>query len=398
MIDLIQKVIMKTHASKTPLYRSRRGTFIGGRVAIIHDIFIEFGGAERTLLALLEMYPSADVYCPLIAKNNVLLVERYTKGKLFTSWLSYAPLAKNLSSFLKPFIFEYWEALDLSAYHLVISSSHSFSSKSVITGPQTRHVAYIYTPPRYLYAEYNEREFLRREPWRTLFSPLLSWLRCLDYIGAQRPDMLIAISKNIQKRIRKYYRRESIVVYPPVSVSVDPIKNWRNGEYYICVSRLAKQKGTRLIIDACNRYQLPLCVVGVGEQMKTLKRFAGPTVKFLGYVPDNKMHVVYNRARALLYCSLDEDFGIVPVEANAHGLPVVAYASGGVRETIMSGKNGILFDTYTPRGLFESIEKLNDSDITSQTCHKIAANFSQEQFMYAFARAIAPKHSAYENL
>lgn len=361
------------------------------KTAIIHDVFVEFGGAERTLLALLEMYPSADVYCPLVAKRNAKMIKEKTIGNVYSFFLNRFSFSYRIASFFKPLIYLYWEQLDLSAYDLVISSSHSFSSKSVITGPRTRHVAYIYTPPRYLYTEYNEHEFLRREPWRTLVGPIFSWLRSLDYVGAQRPDILIAISKNIQDRIRKYYRRESVVVYPPVRISINPIKNWRNGEYYICVSRLAKQKGIKLIIDTCNRYSLPLLVVGVGEQMKSLKRLAGPTVRFLGHVSDAEMHTVYNRARALLYCSLDEDFGIVPVEANAHGLPVVAYASGGVLETIVSGKSGVFFDKYTPAGLFESIERLNNSDITSNECHRIATNFSQEHFTRAFKHALAQK-------
>lgn len=349
------------------------------KVAIVHDVFIEFGGAERVLLALLDIYSKADVYIPLLSGMGHKELQQQTKGKIFTSLLNHIPFIHSASILLKPLLCLYWEQLDLKAYDLVISSSHSFSSKSVITHPKTLHVSYIHTTPRYLYAEYNETQIIKKPLFRFLLSPLLSWLRVRDFIGGQRPDVLIANSKTVQARIRKYYRRESTVIYPPVEIPKRLPK--RNPRYYLCVSRLSKQKGIDLAIHACNKLKAPLVVVGEGSQETYLRSIAGPTVEFRGRVPNEDMADVYAGAKALIFPAIDEDFGMVPVEAMAHGVPVIGHNSGGTAETVINGKTGLLFNDWSTHSLTRAIEQLGHRDpFDSRLCRRQAVIFSISRF------------------
>jgi glycosyltransferase involved in cell wall biosynthesis len=356
------------------------------RVAIIHDVFIEFGGAERVLLALLDVYPTADVYIPLLRKNHRLELRRHTKGRIISSWLNNIPLVHSASILLKPLLYLYWEQLNLNEYDLVISSSHSFSSKSVITSPHTLHVSYIHTPPRYLYTEFNETRILKRPFFRILLSPLLSWLRVRDFIGAQRPDILIANSKTVQARIKKYYRRDSVVIYPPVRIPNKLPK--RNPQYFVCVSRLARQKGIDLAIKVCNQRKERLVIVGEGAQEVYLRSIAGPTIEFWGRVPDEKMSRVWAGAKALIYPSIEEDFGIVPVEAMAHGAPVIAHDSGALRESVIDGKTGVFFNTHTKESLVQAINILAKISLSASQISKHARLFSENTFTHSIKRLV----------
>ncbi len=349
------------------------------KVAIVHDSFLYMGGAERVLLTLLTIFPQADVYIPLIKRNFADDVRAKTTGKLSTSWLNTIPISSTLTSLLKPFIFHYWEHLDLSSYDLVISSSHSFSSKSVITHNPTCHLSYIHTPPRYLYEEYNEMRWLRLPVVKILLRPLFIYLRKKDYEGAQRPDILIANSATVQQRIQKYYGRNSTVIYPPISLPTRLIH--KKKEYYVCHSRLVTQKGIDIAIKACNQLRLNLLIIGTGPQEKKLRVIAGPTISFLGYVPDPDLAETYAGAQALIYCSREEDFGMVPVEAMAHGVPVIAYNSGGVSETVINNKTGILFNKLTVPALMRAIKTFDKTPISSQECRKHARMFDEKKFI-----------------
>lgn len=356
------------------------------KTAIIHDVFIEFGGAERVLIALIDLYPEADIYIPLLTRERREYLKSKTKGRVITSVFNYIPFVHTASILLKPLLYLYWENLDLKNYDLVISSSHSFSSKSVITSPHTTHISYIHTPPRYLYTEFNETRIIKNKFIKILLSPLLSWLRIKDFIGAQRPDLILANSKEVQKRIKKYYRRDSIVVYPPVNLPKKILK--RQPEYYLCVSRLAKQKGIDLAVKTCTQYKLPLVVVGTGSEERYLKEIAGPTVEFKGFVPDEDMPKVYSRAIALIYPSIEEDFGIVPVEAMAHGVPVVAFYSGALPEYVVDGVTGIFFQSFTIDSLNKVLNILPDYKFRSEKIRIHVRRFSQERFIEQFKKYI----------
>lgn len=390
-------------------------------VAIVHDVFIEFGGAERVLLELVSLYPTADIYIPLLANDKKRLLSKYTQGNIQTSVLNRVPLIHSASILLKPILFWYWQQLDLAQYDLVISSSHSFSSKAVVTGPQTTHLSYVHTPPRYLYVEYNETRILRSPVWRAMLSPLLAWLRSQDFLAAQRPDMLIANSQTVACRIEKYYRRTSPIVYPPIQIPTliqlaKAKKSWSNlvqpavlaaqkpsqygklsanqfaklflpGKYYVCFSRLSKQKGMDLAVQTCTQLQKPLLIVGQGSEAAHLQSLAGPTVRFVGAVSDELRSALMVNARALLYCSIEEDFGMVTAEALAHGLPVIGYESGGTKE-IVTRNTGELFNNFTIESLSQAITRSERRRYVTGKLRKRANLFAAAKFRQNILRYV----------
>jgi glycosyltransferase involved in cell wall biosynthesis len=365
------------------------------KTAIIHDVFIEKGGAERVFLSLLEMYPQADVYIPLLSSQHIPEIRSKTSGKVISSFLNNIPFVHSASVVLKPLLFLYWEYLDLSKYEVVITSSHSFSSKAVITSPDTHHVSYVHTSPRYLYTEYNETRILKKKLFRILLLPILSWLRSRDFLAAQRPDVLVANSNVVQRRIQKYYRRSSIVIPPPIKLPrlKKKLKKVKfSDQYFLCHSRLAKQKGIDLAIIACNELKLPLIVVGRGSQEEYLRSIAGPTIQFKGFVPDEVMPTVYAGAKALIYCSIEEDFGLVPVEAMAHGVPVIGYRSGGTAETVLHQKTGLLFDKYTVEDLKKTLRVFGTKKISDVVCKQHAKKYAEEKFKRKMKKVIETVH------
>lgn len=388
------------------------------RVALVHDVFIEFGGAERVLLELVALYPNADIFIPLLQSAKRDLLARYSKGKIHTSWLNNLPFIHSASIILKPLLYLYWQFLDVSNYDVVISSSHSFSSKGVITGPNTYHLSYVHTPPRYLYVEFNETQILRFTPFRVLLTPLLSWLRMHDYLSAQRPDLLVANSKVVAQRIAKYYRRRAQIVYPPIRLMsqqqlvvarqqwsrvwqervISPLQSAqrrffesiRPKQYYVCFSRLSKQKGIDLAVRVCTQLGKPLLVVGQGSQATYLRSIAGPTVTLIGSVSDAQKSSLLSQACALLYCSIEEDFGMVTAEALAHGLPVIGYKSGGTAE-IVTPKTGVLFTEFTPESLIAAIKSFEKKRFFVSECLRRARLFSAQRFLTGIYKLVAKR-------
>jgi glycosyltransferase involved in cell wall biosynthesis len=334
------------------------------KVALVHDVFIEHGGAEKVLLAILKLFPGAQVYIPLMTDEARRIVQKAGAGKVITSIFNHVPFIHSASILLKPFLFWYWESLDLGQYDLVISSSHSFSSKAVKASPRAVHISYIHTSPRYLYSEFNETQIIQKPFFKVILRPLLAWLRRKDYLAAQNPDVLIANSLEVQLRIRRYYRRDSQVIYPPVEIPAVSEKMTKK-RYYVCFSRLAKQKGIDLAVQACTALNRPLKVIGEGSQAQYLRSLAGKTIQFLGRVPDKKLPVILAGAKGMIYPALQEDFGMAPVEAMAHGVPVIAHRSGGVVESVVDGKTGIFFDDWTASGVIEGIKKFEQKNFSA---------------------------------
>lgn len=357
------------------------------KVAIIHDVFIELGGAERVLAVLMEMYPQADIFIPLLDQKKFSLLKSNTNGTINVSSLNKIPFIHKASILLKPLLYLYFENLDLTAYDLVISSSHSFSSKAVLTSPHTLHISYIHTPPRYLYCEYNETQIIKKKIFKILLSPLLSWLRQKDFLAAQRPDFLVANSKEVQLRIKKYYRRDSFLIYPPVSVKIKPFIN-KKKNYYLCHSRLAKQKGVDLAIKAFNKSGKKLIIIGRGSEEKYLKSIAEENITFLGFVEDKKLPKIYAEARAVVNCAKEEDFGMATVEALFFGVPVIAFASGGTKE-IVGSKVGVLFRDYNDDSLIKAIKKFEKLNFKNEDCIRQAKKFSKDNFKKSLAKIIS---------
>jgi len=353
------------------------------KIAIIHDSYTCSGGAERVFLKLVQIFPDADIYTSLITPEFLKDLSKKTKGRINYSGLSSFKFLLDYADYFKPYILFYWKTLDLDKYDLILSSSHSFCSNWVRV--RGKHISYIHTPPRYLYGVYNEMQFLRRVPFKYLFFPTFSLIRKLDYVNSKKIDLLVANSKNVQKRIKKYYGRNSTVVYPPVVIpkrvgKTSGREKERKGKYYLFFSRLVKQKGCELCIKAFNQNKKPLYVVGKGKEEKVLKKIANKNIKFLGSQTDRKMMTILMGAKALIYCSIEEDFGIVPLEAMGHGIPVIAYKSGGVKETVIEGKTGIFFHKYNEQSLNKAIDKFEFTKFSRNECIGQAQRFNEKIF------------------
>ncbi len=318
------------------------------RVALVHDWLSDWGGAEQVLLALHRIYPEAPIYTSVYNPDH-LPIEFQTMD-IRTTFMQKIPGAARRHRLLLPLMPLAFEMLDLRAFDLVISSSHA-CAKGVLTGPDTLHLSYIHTPLRYawdLLHDYQEQEQIRG-PKRMLMHSILHYLRLWDQVNTQRIDSLACNSQFIARRIQKYYRRGSEVIYPPVSIP-EQAPQRDPQDYFLTVGRFVSHKRMDLVVDTFNANGLPLKMAGTGPELNALKRRACANIQFLGPVSDSELKSLYLEARALIFPSF-EDFGIVPVEAQSHGCPVIAFARGGARESVLDQKTGLLFSEQTVASL-----------------------------------------------
>lgn len=358
------------------------------KVAIVHDQLQEFGGSERVLVALKKIFPKSDIYT-LVYDNNSLGSHRnlVKDWNVKVSWFGRIPLINRFYSpfrFLTPII---WESFDFSKYDMVISSSGSWMSKGIITKKPTVHISYVHHPPRYLYGYETAVEWQKYLIVRIYAYIVNHFLRLWDYKSSQRPNFLIANSEETKRRIEKFYRRNSYVIYPPVDIpkktSITSVSN--KGGYYLTVSRLAKAKHIDTLVKAANKMKFKLKIVGGGRDEKYLRSIAGPTVEFLGNVDDRKLNKIFTGAKAFLFASRDEEFGIAVVEAMGYGLPVIAYSSGGIPEYITDGQNGFLFGQLNEKSMGEKViqfEKLTEPQLKEmkKSARNTAEKFSEKNF------------------
>ncbi len=354
------------------------------KVAIVHDNLLEYGGSERVLEHLIAAYPEADLYTFFINKKNQQVTERFGHLPWRTALIQHIPVVTNLRqyfSLLKPLAWWHFSHLDLTNYEVVFSSSHSYNCKAVRTGDQTTHFSYVYTPPRFLYGYSHELSHLTRLPLAQWF---LKVMQQKDREAAQRPQHLFVSSSEVQQRVHKHYGRDSVILNPPVPAlqhsTFSTHTSMHTKTYYVAHSRLVRQKGIELVVQTCAKYHLPLVVIGEGYLRSELEKLSGPQTKLLGFVPDENLGSIYEHAIGLLYAAEDEDFGIVPVEAQSCGVPVIAYKSGGVQETVVEGETGYFFDTLTVQGLYKAIQKLKKHPLKSKDCIRQAARFQPKYF------------------
>jgi glycosyltransferase involved in cell wall biosynthesis len=361
------------------------------KVAIVADMMMGVGGAEVVVLKVLEMFPGADFYTLFISPGALKKIEeKFPKLRVRTSFFQRFIKSDRVSkyiSIIKIISWIYWEILDLSNYDLVLSLSHSFMAKNVKRGKEAKHISYIHTPPRFLYGEFNEIYWIKNKPWKWLFWPIKKGLIYIDKKGSKRPDIMVANSKNVARRIKKYYGREARVIYPPVEV-LKVMKNYNKKEYFVCLSRLVKQKGIELAVKVCSEKKIPLIVIGSGEELIRLKKLAGKSVRFVENCGDKLKFKILTKALALIYTSKEEDFGIVPVEALKVGTPVIAYKSGGVLETVVDGVNGVFYNNFDKKDLEEATRRLMKLKIDSKTCIKSVEKFSSKNFVKEMRRVI----------
>lgn len=350
------------------------------RVAIVHDYLREYGGAERVVESLHSLFPNAPLYTAFVDSNAMgAQWYRFKDWKIIESIGARIPFMHRLFSPLRLFAAYFFESFDFSDFDVVITSTNMYMAKAIITTPKTVHICYCHTPPRSLYG-YATQTNWKKNPLIRVVGELINYrLRRIDFLSAQRPDILVANSKETQLRISKFYKRDSVVIYPPVALKVmSPSKESRS--YYLYVNRLAFAKNPELVVRMATTQHLPLKIVGTGAMESTLKEIAGPTVEFLGVVPDEALAKLYSEAIAVLYPVKDEDFGIVPVESMLSGTPVIAHNSGGPKETVRDEQSGILFDDLSENGLWNAIEKSKSIPWDYEQIKTHAAQFSEEKF------------------
>ncbi len=346
------------------------------RVALVHDWLNQMGGAEAVLEALVETFPDAPIYTSIYARDR--MPARYRSWRIHTTWLDALPFIHRYHQLYLPLYPLAFEGLNLSEYDVVLSNKSGFCH-GVITGPSTVHLCYCLTPTRYVWAyeEYIAREGLPG-PARRLLRPLIALLRVWDRVAADRVDAFIAISGEVARRIRKFYRRPSLILHPPVEVErFQPSAG--DGDYFLIVSRLVPYKRIDLAIEAFNRLRLPLVIVGDGRDRRRLERIAGPTITFLGRVSADRLPDLYAGCRAFIFPGV-EDFGIAPVEAMAAGRPVIAFAAGGALDTVIEGVTGVFFREPTPESLAEAVRRFEGMRFDPWAIRRHAEQFDKRAF------------------
>lgn len=366
------------------------------KIALVHDYLREYGGAERVLEALHAIYPDAPLYTAFVDPDAMgIHWKKFENWTIHQSWMTKIPFYKKLYSPLRLIANQFFEQFDLSEYDVVISSSNMYFAKAVITKPWTTHICYCHTPPRSLYGYSTMTDWQKNIVIKILGQTINHLIRPKDYLAAQRVDIFIANSGEVKNRIQKFYRRDSVVIHPPVEISkqipdsrfqsrnlkTDQLTNRLTDQpYFLYVNRLAFSKHPELAIQVCNELDLKLKVVGSGAIEEELKNMAAETVEFLGAVSDKKLHELYAGATALLYPVEDEDFGMVPVEAMGHGVPVIAHRSGGPLETIVEGKTGVFFDELSVESMKTAITTFQKKKWDRAQIHTHAKKFDTKRF------------------
>jgi len=346
-------------------------------VALVHDWLNQKGGAEHVLESLASLYPTAPIYTSMYWPQA--MPASYGDWDIRTSFMNRLPLVKTHHQPFLPLYPLAFEGFDFSAYDLVLSNKSGFCH-GIITGPETLHICYCLTTTRYLwdFERYAQREGIGRLG-RAFLQPILSYLRLWDRLAADRVDHFIAISRTVQQRIARLYRRESVVIYPPVHTERFSIAEDRIEDYYLVVSRLVPYKRVDLAVQALSQLDRPLIVVGDGRDRASLERLAGPTVTFSGHLSDKEVSDLLRRCRAFIFPGID-DFGIAPVEAMASGRPVIAFAAGGALDTVVEGETGLFFRESTPAALAATIQQFETLDFDSAAIRHHAERFDQAIF------------------
>lgn len=358
------------------------------RIAIVHEWFTSHAGSEKVVEQILRVYPNADLYSLVDFLPDEL---RHIVGhkSVNTSFIQTMPLARRHFRSYLPLMPMAIEQFDLSDYDLIISSHHAVA-KGVLTRPDQLHISYVHTPLRYgweLQHQYLRQAGLSRGPKSALTRAILHYMRLWDVTSAHRVDRYVANSRYVAGRIKKTYRRPAEVIYPPVDTQrfVGSGPSLAREDFYLVVSRFVPYKRVDLAIAAFNQLGLPLVVIGDGASRKDLRKMAAPNIRFLSKQPDSVVANYMQRCRGFIFPP-EEDFGITPVEAQAAGAPVIAYAKGGQAETVVHERTGLLFAYQTVESLVHSVERLQASvdQFEADALQKNAERFSIERFQVQF--------------
>ena len=356
------------------------------RVALVHDYLNQSGGAETALRWLHHMFPHAPVYT-LIYDPELVPPDFRGWSIRQVGWSRFLPLRRK---FYKYYILLYptmIEQMDFRDYDLVISSSYLWA-KGALTRSDTLHICYCYTPMRQaweLYIEY--KESYSKFMGKFIYPFVFNYLRLWDKVTADRVDHYIAISDAVRRRIRKFYRRDADVIYPPAEIA-DVMPSPDVGDYYLCLSRLVPYKRIEVAVKAFNRLGKKLIVAGSGPQLKYLSKIARDNIVFEGHVSGERKRELLAHTKALIFPG-EEDFGVVPIEAQAAGRPVIAYGKGGATETVINNVTGLLFDEATPEGLIDALVRFEQTQFDPQLAVQNAARFGVSAFLKDMRKTIS---------
>ena len=344
------------------------------RIAIVYDRVNKLGGAEKVLVALHKIFPEAPLYTSVYNSKTARWSSVFPE--INTTFLQKIKWFRTSHEYLALFMPLAFESLDFSNFDVVISVT-SEAAKAVRTSPTTLHICYCLTPTRYLWSGRNE--YFKKTNILSFFGKMfLRYLARMDRVISHRPDKIVAISSEIQRRIKKYYKRDSTIIYPPVTINKVRVTKTQK-KYFLIVSRLVGYKRVDLAIKTFNLIKKRLVVVGTGSELSNLKKMANKNIKFVGEVSDNKLSNYYSNALALVMPQ-EEDFGIVSVEAQLHGVPVIAFRKGGALDTVIDRKTGLFFDEQSVDSLKDAILKFEKMKFSTKDMQANAYKFSFNSF------------------
>ena len=365
------------------------------KIALLHDDFMQEGGAESLFSEIAQIFPSAPVYTSLVDWDK--LPESVSRERVITSFIQKIPFASKFNKLLLSLYPLAFESFDFGGFDLVISSTTRFA-KSAITKPQTVHISYVNNVPRFLWDEEVRERYLPKFLIKTI-KPYFSWLRRWDRVASSRVDFYIANSQNIAERIKRHYGRFSFVIYPCADTdffTIPKVHNWqlKSKDYFLIVTRLVRWKKVELAIDALAESNSPLIIVGDGPDENRLRRIAkrSSKVQLVGRVTRKRLKEFYQNTRALIVTQ-EEDFGISMVEAQACGIPVIAYGKGGQKEIVIEAKTGLFFENQSAQSLKDAIKYFSRLKWSKAACRKNALRFSKDNFI-SNLRAVVKKHAA----
>lgn len=365
------------------------------KVAIVYDRVNKFGGAERVLMTLHEMFPDAPLYTSVYDPKNAKWAKVFPEIR--TTFLQKFTFVKTNHEFFAVFMPMAFIRFNFDEYDLVISVTSEFAKNINVKG---KHICYCLTPTRYLWS--HETQYFNFQ-FSIFIKPLINYLKKVDLRAAQKPDIMIAISTEVQRRIKKYYGRKSRIIFPPVSRNNENFENsllrtrkgWpvasfsgsfrkHIGEYYLVVSRLVKYKKVDLAIEAFNELNLHLVIVGEGREERKLRRIANKNIYFVGFVDEEKLSQYYKNAKALIFPQ-EEDFGITAVEAQMYGIPVVAYKDGGAVDTVTKN-TGVFFEKQNKENLIKAVKDFEKRKFSRNVIKRNAERFSSKRFKLEFLK------------
>lgn len=362
------------------------------KVALAHEFLEQYGGAEKTFEEIARIFPDSPIYT---AKYNPKHMPEFIKSReiIYPKGMLNKITSSLFFLFKMPTIFE---GFDFRNYDIVISDGNTWD-KGIITKPEQLHITYIHTPPRFLYKYSQESTKWEKPFFKPIYSYLANALRIWDYVAAQRPNYILTNSENTRKRIKKFYGRDSKVIYPPLDLSFKVEDGLKKAviPYFVAVGRLSRYKNFELLIETFNKVRFPLVIIGTGLEEAHLKEIAKENIVFKGRASDEEKHQILENSAGLINPVVEEDFGIVPIEAMAHGKPVLVHKSGGHLETVIEGEDGMYFEEETVECLSEKLIEFDKAIKNKQFDHeKIkehAQRFSKERFLTEFENFVREK-------